>query len=501
MAKPHSSLGLLMEMLHVPIQQLSQHLYIDRTTVSKWRSGSRRLNERSPYFDKIAHFFAEKNEAFGYPLQRLFSDIYPDLPRESNEDYVNLIKRYFRDDRTSSFVGQFMEDMNKALYQTEVSIFRGPEGRKNALNMLFNIAENSVTPCQIKIFELDEFQWLNRDMAFVQTFMTKIKNLMQAGHTLELSTYSSNEKNASSRAFIRSFSSLYYHKNMKINFLDSNGHVSVIPSLYGIVGKCMAVGINHENNLNQIYTSFFTDDFSLKKYMIIHNEMVRLHTHPFLSTDEDSEKDRVLELMHYTRTRSEPAYYYGIGLTIATMSPSLFEEVLAQNHLSAADKSRCLYLYETFKRILTESPGDSLGGLYLDMSKIIESVNYDSLIQYELSAFSKNTVLMTREQFLRHLADTVAFINEHSNVRLCAVQGSYFEATVGCTWVKRNLWCCAMNAFSGTNENKLFFLDDAPMVNLAADLCEEMMDQYTLKYKNSEYVAEIFGRLSRGDKI
>ncbi len=504
MAKSLSSFGLLMELLHIPIQQLAQHLYIDRTTISKWRSGARKLNDRSPYFEKMTRLFAEKNESLGHPLRRLFSDVYPDARYESTNDIVTLIGRYLNDDKSSILIGQYVEEMHKALYQTDVSIFRGPIGRKNAINMLFSVAEASVTPCQIKIFELDQFEWLNRDMAFVQVFLTKIKALVNAGHTFELSystTKTAANGNAAFRTFIRSFSSLYFHKSIKINLLENDGHISVIPSLYGIVGKCMAVGISHEDNINRIYTSFFTDEFTVEKYMLIHDKMVALHTHPFLVTDEDAEKDRILELMRYTRTKHEPAYYYGIAPSIATMSESLLDEILTQNRLSASDRARCLTLYETLKFVLTDSPADSFGGLYLDMSKIIDSVTYDSLIQYELSAFSQKTVLMTREQQLRHLADTADFIGRHNHIKMYAVQGSYYDATVGCNWIKRNLWCCAMNALSISDENRIFFIDDAPLVNLSADLCEEMLNQYPLQYKNADYISEIFGRLSRGEQV
>ncbi len=503
MAKNLSAIGNIMELLNVSVQQLARYLYIDRTTISKWRTGSRKLSERSPYYDELVRYFVTQNKNLGNnPLKRLFSDIYPDTLCDSDEQTAELVKRYLQDSKTSAIVGQIVEDMHKALYHANVSVFRGAEGRKNAISMILNMAESSPIPCHIKIFELDQFEWLNRDMAYVQTFLAKMDLLTKRGHSFEL-TYSAGKTSLAFEAFVRALTGLIFNKNVKINLFQPSGQVWIMPSLYGIEGKCVAVGVNNEPNMDNMHTVVHFDEFTTSKYLQLHDRMVQLHTQPYLVTDDPEDKDRILELMQYTKTKKEPSYFYGRFIPIATMSEGLLQEILDANHLSQAEKQRALSLHQTLHDALLNSPEDSRGGLFLNMGAISESLGFDSLIQYELSAFAQRPVVMSKAQHMQHLAETAAFFAQHPEVRVSAVQGrnTAYETMTAGTWIKRNFWTITLNEQSIPEQNKVIFFDDVALVNLSAKLCEEAQAQYPLKYKDPEYIQSMLQRMSRGEGV
>lgn len=501
MAKNLSPIGFMMDLLDISVQQIAQYLFIDRTTISKWRTGTRKLSERSPYFEKLAFLFAQKNHLLGnHPLTALFSDLYPDSPARSEEEVAALVKKYMREEGSSRIVDQFVHDMQKALYQSQVSVFRGSEGRKSAIKMILDIAEVSTTPCHIKMFELDSFEWLNGDLSFIQSFLRKLDHLTQLGHTVEFS-YTPGSGNVSFKTFIRSLSTLFYNKNVRINLVEMDDHIYILPCIYGIDGKCVTIGVNYEKNMQNMHTVIHFDQFTVNKYLMIHDKMVELHTHPFHITSDEREKDKILQFMQFARVKKEPAYYYGRSLTIATMSEEMLMTILEQNHLTVSEKNRCVLLYQILRSSLASSPGDSFGGLYLDLGAIIETISYDMIVQYELSAFSRRSIIMTKEQYLQHLTETADFLTSHSNIKAKAVQGIEFDVNIVSTWIKRNLWCMALNRFSVPEQHQVIFVDDVPIVNASADLCEEKMGQYPIKYKNSEYIISLLERLGRGEDV
>ena len=63
MAKNRTRFGKVMALLDITLNEISEYLHIDKTTVSKWRTGSRKLTPRSPYFDPILSLIIERNNA------------------------------------------------------------------------------------------------------------------------------------------------------------------------------------------------------------------------------------------------------------------------------------------------------------------------------------------------------------------------------------------------------------------------------------------------------
>ena len=79
MAKNRTQFGRIMALLDISLNEISEYLHIDKTTVSKWRTGSRRLTPRSPYFEPILSLMLEQNDAMPQkPLVGFLYDLYPD---------------------------------------------------------------------------------------------------------------------------------------------------------------------------------------------------------------------------------------------------------------------------------------------------------------------------------------------------------------------------------------------------------------------------------------
>jgi len=55
-----SNFGYLMDLLNISAKELSQVIHIDQTSISRWRTGVRKLSVDAPYFEEIVRYLLEK---------------------------------------------------------------------------------------------------------------------------------------------------------------------------------------------------------------------------------------------------------------------------------------------------------------------------------------------------------------------------------------------------------------------------------------------------------
>ena len=79
--KKLSTLGYLMDRLGLSTAGLARRLHVDASLVSKWRSGSRRLNVKSVYFEEICAMLLEQDGTAFIPWSCLRTVRIPRTPR------------------------------------------------------------------------------------------------------------------------------------------------------------------------------------------------------------------------------------------------------------------------------------------------------------------------------------------------------------------------------------------------------------------------------------
>ncbi len=499
-SKNLSPIGYLMKLLDISIPQLVQYLHIDRTTISKWKTGSRNLTERSPYYNKLIDYFILKNSAHSdKPLYSFFSSMYTDLDYTKDDFLHCCISRYLQSNRTLGDTKYFVEDNKRTLYQTNVSVFRGLDGRKNAVNMLLNIAENSNELCEINILELNEIEWLGRDTAFIQNFVNRLEKLASLGHKIEIA-YSSLKDIPEFRVFMTSITPLIFNKNVNCRIIRPEFALDIIPSIYAIKNKFVAVGINLEETLSNMYTNVFLDSFTVEKCILAYKKIIKIYAEPMIKTENNFANENLLRLMKYTATKKEPIYFIGKHLTIATMKEDLIAEILKQNNLSSTEIKRCTSFYNTLRNTITINSNRESPILYLNIDKVQYVAKSDHIIEYELSALTNKQIYITKKQYLRHLSDTADVIL-NNNVKVVLVGNKDIGNNVSCAWIKRNLWCLLINTPSIPNENKMMFVDDINLVKVFEDISLKIISNYVLKLRDKNYIINIFKKLSNNEEI
>ena len=498
MAKKLSNIGNIMDLLDISLSELSLHLHVDKTTISKWRTGGRRLTARSPYLDPILLFFMGRVQGDGR-LELFLAEHFPELGSQGGPDVIACLRRYL------TAVPEPEHSVPEPFYASDLSVapehylFVGVEGRKQAVDRMLTIAEHLPGPATIKILELEQMNWLCRDMGYLRHMMLRLKQLALRKFCIEFA-FSTTLNSPSFRAFIIMLDDIRYDKNIKNYIVDTDRISGLLPRIYAIDGIYAAVGLDSEESHIPIHTNSFADQLNAHKYARLFDRVIQLYGSEALITDKGIELDRVLDTVSHMATKKEDLFFYGDYLSVTTMSAPLLHEILNDNGIIGGARERCLRYYRYLRQAI-ECTSPSYSGFYYHSLNALESaLSYDYVIDYELSAMAGRQIRKTLHQYRRHLSDTVEFLRGQEHTRILLFSGGY-QRLRSCSWVKKKLWCLCINTLCVPNEHQVIFLDDLNLVNVATELCDQSVKDAPVEHRAKSYSLSLLERLSRGEKI
>lgn len=483
--KKLSQLAHLMDTLDISILELSKQLYVDKTTISKWRTGSRKLSRRSPYFKAIVQLFLEKSECMDqHPILTLWSQTYPGRDPAGDElrTFLEGVLGTEQTETTSLFPHPQAEYPSSWL--PEYTNYIGIDGRKKAVDCLLSVAEQMDVPGAIKILELEQMDWLCRDMTFLKTMMSRVEKLAQKGAQTEFA-FSTMRDNAPFRTFILLLENMRYLKTVKIYFVNTDRLTGLLPRLYAIADVCVAVGMDSVESSAPVNTNFYSDYLNTHKYALLFDRVVELFGCSADITDSGPKIDKILHTLSCMSVKKQDLFYFSDYLSIVTMGEELFAEILNHNHINGNARERCLNYYRSFRAALIHMPKDYYGSFYLNVQAIEEALDYDSIMEYEMTALTNRPIHKSQEQYRRHLQHTIQFLNQFPQVRIVLRSGGYSRLR-SFSWFKRNMWGLSMNTHFSSDEYRLSFLYDAYMIKLTEGICEEAIKSYPVEHSLRE---------------
>ncbi len=501
MSKKISHIGNLMKILDISLLDVSIYLCIDKTTVSKWKTGSRKLSERSPYYEKLLEYFIIKNEEHSQkPLFYFFKSIYPDL-NDKEQNFISIyIKRYLESKDVPINASNYIDGQRKALYQTSVSIFQGAAGRKDAMYMMLDIAEASGEICTIKILQLERFDWFVRDMTFVQNFVTRLENLIKKDHKVEF-CHSTLNNEMQLRFFSKVLCKLVFYKNFKLSIINTQSYSDSTLCLYAIPNKFAAIGLNVDGKLVNIYTSVFLDTFSVEQYISGYESLLHKFSEQTNITDSITKKESIFSKTKNCNTNDEPVYCIGRLLSITTATEQLVLEILEYNNLTQFEKNKCLEFYHTFKGIMNAAKNSIFAGYGLALNTLKEAISCDLLIQYELSAIVKKQIQITGKQFRRHLFEMHNELLNNPNTKAILFPNIDIPESVSFIWAKKNAWGLFFNCKISSKENDIYYISDLSTIRRTVNEFIEYVGKFPKEFTNKEYIANVLEKLSRYENI
>lgn len=474
MTKKLSALGKLMDQLDISIQELAESLQIDKTTISKWRTGSRQLLPRSPYLDTIISVLLDKDDQVKtHPIRAYWSEAHSGTPFSSSGLRTYLKQLLTAQPEYEGAISGGFQPAQPALACAaipEYTCLIGADGRKKAIDSLLTIAEEMTHPGKIQIMDISQLDWLSRDITYLKSMMFRLKQLVNKGFEIEIA-FSTKRELPSFRAFILLLNEFRYRKTVTMYVVNTTRVNGLIPQLYAIRDVCVAVGLDSEEPSVPIHTNLYADFLNVHKYGLFYDRIVELFGFTPVITDDQASVYEVLRAINCMGVNKRDLYYFSDYLSIVTMSEDLLSELLNANAINGNARECCLYYYRTLRNCVLEMPQDYFAIFYWNVQAMEESVTQELLIEHELSAVINRPVYKTCAQYRQHLQDTRSFFMNHPHVR--AVMRSGGARLPAFSWLKKELWCLSLNTHGSHEEYQVGFLHDTYLIQLTEEICEQ----------------------------
>ena len=488
-----SQIAYLMELLDISTQELAAHLQIARTTVSKWRTGARKLPESSPHYEQLIDYLVSKNSSYSHkPLHSLFKMVYTFDDHKENTDMRSRIRNYLGGDSAADVFGNFLYEHKKALYQTSVSVFRGIEGRKNAVSLIFDIAESFAEPCHIRILDQEQFEWLSRDMTYMQRFIDRLYTLSKNGHTIDLCFTINNDTNAF-RNFTALLPAIAFSKNISIGTMISYYHTSLC--IYAVDNKIAAIGLNATGKMPDLHTAVYSDKLSTEEYIAVFDKLKHALAQETVMTDTDAREEKLIQKIKSTISLVEPIYYSGRLLSITTASEDLLADIIEHNELNKLEAQRCFDYYYTMRDSMFAGGENSKGVYLLCHNRLRDALSFDSLIQYELTSVVKRPVQKTGLQYRKHLKILAEKVLNDKNLNISLVPNISFPDSIACAYIKANAWGLLFNSRTTLDEYSAYLMQNLTIIKRSVDDCIEISRKYPVEFSERKCVADILCKL------
>ncbi len=422
-SKKLTTLGYLIDILNISVNDMAKVLYIDRTAISKWRTGARTFTESSVHFNEVVKYIVKINQKQGLAtLEDLYSSIYPELSidtpacivtecRLNNNDYLILCTRKFLSSSAIPIQAKnVIAKNNGSMYTTSISVYIGVEGRQAAMDVILEETLKLDEPGELLLFDRIFFSWFLYDQSYLDSWHSKLDTILKKGH--KVCVILNNPKEVGLfNAYVEKNHILNAYSNYHAYYFVSDTNVDLMPSTYVLKGVVSLLGYSSNEIL---YASIFTDKFTVDQGYQYLNNLIGQCTKNFSPRTTAQRLDLIKKMCHY-EVIQESSYMSSKKPGMETMSEELLEQILNDNNVTGNIKRELIKLHRLMRQtILNFDNRCYIRHVYFydDLDALLdkEIIDYD-----ELSLYVGRSVYVTNLQYRQHLQQTARLLRECQN--------------------------------------------------------------------------------------
>ena len=342
--KKLSTLGYLMDRLGLSTAGLARRLHVDASLVSKWRSGNRRLNVKSVYFEDICEMLLEQDRT---ALCDALRSLIPLEDEAAPMDEAVLLRRVLTDRHFT--VPRAFTLRTEAVCTAEIAVYTSTEGRRQVISDLLDVAEAMEHPGEMLYVDSEQSRWLLEDMDFARTWVRRMLKLLDRGFTFRAALHFS----VSVDGFVSFFqlcSPLMFHRNAHWyyhQYYDENIYwfsFFILEHAMSVTGMSMAT--------DQTSTTVYTDAYSILQHRNVFHMVLASCRPMFTELTIDMEHESISGLDGLAR-EGEKLLSYLPAPAFMTVGENLMDDILQENGVSGLAALRCRQV-NRFLRRMTE---------------------------------------------------------------------------------------------------------------------------------------------------
>lgn len=483
----------LLKSLHISPSEMAKELNVDRTLVSKWKNGSRKIDLNSLYFDNAISFLINKNiEQKNNFLENLFSSIYNESINHSNyENHLReLLKRFIIDNSDKKTVSNINKTSNNSLYTTNIAIYNNQhQSFLGVLNML-DSAINYGEPQKLYFVFNKSFNSFSDNKEIRNEWLDKVIKLLDMGCDLDL-IYSFSK----SSKLLSYLAPVLLHKNCNSSyFIDSiddsqNYSLHIIENNSVFYSSSQRVEYETYN-----YGALFTDPFTINFYIAFTKNILSKSLNTFFPSTIYNVLDS-FELksnkINWELTKYNTIYYCNIFPIFTVMSDELYYEVLCNSVSNKEDIDKYFEFFKIAKKNMYEGSNLSTTDFYSIDSLISFSVSEN--IVYESESDISPKLILTKQQFKQHLNDLANHLLSTENYNICLIpETTITDNELFYCWCKKNEF---LVTFNNKNLSDIRLCTEVSYVNSVSNIFEKHFLLSGENFKNKDIVANFLRSL------
>lgn len=491
-------IGLLLDHLNITTKELGNFIGVDRSLVSKWRTGTRKIDIHSPYFNKILDLMLLKNQqSNNHILEGLFCDIYSYFDSTTADECIlrRYIKRMILNNDFSKSYIETSHSNKDFTYLATIPIYNGEDGKQKAIVELLDFVLIQKKHLRLSfIFSYISNAILFEDEIFRRVWIDKVISILAKGHTINLLFSPHNIDK-----LILFLSPVLFHKNFHLYRINNIDDKLLRFSLHIVHNHMIVYTLKQTQKDNADYTSVFVDQLSIAAYThlaenyLLNSTLILKKLAADLFYKYQNSSNLALNIDTYLSLHSS-TYFYNLHPSNILMSEELYTEILQNNITNISEVQNALMHYSKRLNEFNHSLHTNEVIHFYPLQNLLK-LNRQDIATYETPHTAFYPALkLTSEQFKRHLQHIIQLLKQHSNFKICLTSNFLFPSNP-------SLYCwCRTNdtvvMFDHNNPLNPLLSDEATFVNSISTLFEHQFMYIPSDFKDKDKVIQLLEELS-----
>lgn len=440
-----SQLGYIMDLLELTGTDLAKSTDLDRTLISKWKNNARQLKTDSSHFPLIiTHLILHNTNRHDNVLERFFREIYPTVDRNEPDYLQGCLTTWLTGDDLGYF--HSFNDWRRSessLYTANIEIFKGDEGKMNALIEFFEYALDLPDVHEIFISDTEDRTWFHGVPEFYETYHGYIDQLASKGHHINI-IYSIKPNSKEMYKIDYARLSKYFTGNVTAYQLPDHCQG---PSLYIIHNHMLVTSANYSNRSNNRYVALHRDLFTIQHMVSMFAKRLSgaeklLSSYSYLGSNLKGFTENLMASLEPNRSN----YYIAPLPPFSTLPEGILNKILMRNTLTDDQKDQILMMYHANREFFMNSCQYGQVDAIISYHHLMSGLNQDKIKLEDISSIINQDIYITKNEFLAHI----------SNLRDLMIQCPSFKVHVS-----------HFNQVSSFKESILWIIEDTLLYTFA----------------------------------